>query len=105
MLNEDKIIQRFSQDDFNSFLKDLIDIGCLEGSALGITKKVINNGFDYLSDKQKYVFLQYVIIPNYIENCKRCNTEIPWCEMLNASYEGNGYCGYCSHMEEKLMEE
>ena len=105
MVNKDVLIQRFSEDDFNSFLEGLIAIDCLEGSELGITKKVMNDGFDCLSEKQKYVFLNKAIIPNYIESCKRCSNEIPWCEMLDASYEGKGYCGYCSHMEQKLMKE
>lgn len=105
MVTKDVLVQRFSEDDFNSFLEGLIAIGCLEDAALGITKKVMTDGFDSLTDNQKSVFLKYAIIPNYIESCKRCSNEIPWCEMLDASYEGKGYCGYCSHMEQKLMKE
>lgn len=105
MVDKDVLIQRFSEDDFNSFLEDLITIRCLEDAALGITKKVMTDSFDSLTDKQKSVFLKYAVIPNYTESCKRCSNDIPWCEMLYASYEGKGYCGYCSHMEEKSMEE
>lgn len=103
MINKDRLIERFSEDDFKSYLEELINIDCLEDTALGITKKVLNNGFDSLSDKQKYVFLAYAIIPNYIEHCKRCWEEIAWCEMLYAVYESNRYCCYCSHMESKLV--
>ncbi|MGH4138271.1 hypothetical protein [Clostridium sp.] len=94
--------QRFSEDDFNEYLQQLLDSDMIEGdTGIGIAKKVLDDGYDLLSAKQKKAFIFYVINPNYIKECSRCLTAIPWCEMVNSLDEGDEYCGYCSHMEAK----
>lgn len=91
--------RRYNEEDFEGFLKDLIDSGRIEGMEAGITKFAMNNGYETLSNKPKYVF-ERMIKENSIEECKRCSCDIPWSEMLEALDNG-GYCNYCQHMMEK----
>ena len=94
---------RFSEEDFEGFIDQLYDLGRIDSKQAGIAKYMIDNGYDALSAKQKYVF-DCMIADNTVDECKRCITEIPWCEMLEALDNG-GYCNYCQHMMEKIDEE
>lgn len=94
---------RFNEEDFNWYLEQLIKSDRLDSTQSGITKLVIDKGYDVLSPKQKKVF-DYMIDTNTVEHCKRCECNIPWCEMLEA-LENGGYCNYCQHMLEKLEKE
>jgi hypothetical protein len=93
-------IDRYREDDFNSYLQTIVRLGGIEASALGITKLVLSQGVEGLSSKQSFVFERDVIDPYYVEKCKFCGTEIPWCEMLEATDNG-GYCGWCAHRDSK----
>lgn len=95
--------ERFAEEDFEGFVEDLIKSGRLEEKEEGIAKRMLDRGYDSLSDKQKYVF-DKAIEENYVEECKRCACDIPWSEMLEALDNG-GYCNYCQHMMEKLESE
>ena len=64
----------------------------------------MDKGFDALTIKQKYVFNKEVIKINSVNECERCAIAIPWCEMLAATDNG-GFCSYCAHMKEKIMNE
>lgn len=86
-------------DGFYGFVQELIDSGRIEGKEAGIAKKMLDTGYDSLSEKQKYIF-DKTIEKNSIAECQRCITEIPWCEMLEALDNG-GFCSYCQHMMEK----
>ncbi|NOZ36038.1 MAG: hypothetical protein GXO80_12165 [Chlorobi bacterium] len=99
-----KIQDRYSEEDFSDFLNDVINSEELEGKELGITKLVLDKGYDKLTDKQKYVFDEKVVKYFYIEKCERCFSEIPWSEMFYA-YDYNHLCGYCEHVYEKMMKE
>lgn len=94
---------RYNEDDFEGFVQDLINTGRIEEKEAGIAKLMLDKGYDKLSDKQKYVF-DKMINENTVEECKRCATDIPWCEMLEA-LENGGYCNYCQHMMEKIEQE
>ena len=96
-------VNRYNEEDFECFVHDLINLGRIDGKEAGIAKRMLDKGYDTLSDKQKYVF-DKMIIENYIGECKRCGCDIPWCEMLEASDNG-GYCNYCQHMMEKMEKE
>lgn len=91
------------EDDFEGFVEDLIKSGRLDDKAEGIAKRMLDKGYDSLSDKQKYVFVK-AIEENYVKECQRCGCDIPWCEMLEALDNG-GFCGYCQHMMEKIDKE
>lgn len=94
---------RFNEEDFNEYLEQLIESGRLDSMESGITKLVIDKGYDALSPKQRKVF-DYMIDTNAVKSCKFCACDIPWCEMLEALDNG-GYCNHCQHMMEKLEDE
>ncbi len=95
--------ERFIEEDFEGFLEDLIKSGRLDDKEAGIAKRMLDKGYDNLSDKQKYVFNK-MIRNNSVEEFQRCACDIPWSEMLEALDNG-GYCNYCQHMMEKLENE
>ena len=96
-------ISRYNEEDFEGFVSDLINSGRLNDTQSGIAKRMLDKGYESLSDKQKYVFDQ-AIKENYVDECQRCAIEIPWCEMME-SLDNGGYCNYCQHMMEKILEE
>ena len=95
--------ERFIEEDFEGSLEDLIKSGRLDDKEAGIAKRMLDKGYDNLSDKQKYVFNK-MIRNNSVEERQRCACDIPWSEMLEALDNG-GYCNYCQHMMEKLENE
>ena len=90
---------RYTEEDFDGFLEQLIESGRLDSKQAGIAKFMIDKGYDALSDKQKYVF-DHIIADNTVGKCKRCAIDIPWCEMFE-TLDNGGYCNYCHHMMEK----
>ena len=88
---------RFSGDDFNGFIEELIKNKRLNDTKEeGIAKLVIDQGIETLSDKQKYVF-QESISHYFHDECSRCGLEIPWCEM-SAAEDNGGLCSWCQQM-------
>jgi hypothetical protein len=89
--------KRYLEEDFNDFIKELIDNKRLNDSKEeGIAKLVIDQGFDSLTDKQKFVFEKS--IDHYIFNeCSRCGEDIPWCEM-SAAEDNGGKCSWCQQL-------
>lgn len=94
---------RYHEEDFPSFVEQLIETCRVEGKQAGIAKLFLDKGYEALSFRQKYVF-DKAISQNTIDSCERCGISIPWCEMLEALDNG-GYCNYCQHMMEKEEEE
>jgi hypothetical protein len=86
------------------FLEELVKRDCLEAAALGITKKVIADGVESLSLKQRYVFDTYVIGEFATEKCESCQSPVLWSEMLEA-YDNGGYCAHCWNTRQKLEKE
>lgn len=89
--------KRYSGEDFNDFIKELIDNKRLNDSKEeGIAKLVIDEGFENLSDKQKFVFEK--AISEYVyDECSRCGLEIPWSEM-SAAEDNGGMCSWCQQL-------
>ena len=86
-------------DGYNDFLQNLLDNGHLEITVEGVTKKVISEGLESLSSKQKRTFEAHV--GEYIfAQCSRGSCDIPWSEMYKA-YENGGMCSRCAHMDEE----
>ena len=90
----------YNEDDYNRFVQQLVDYGRLEGKEAGIAKRMLDKGYDTLSQKQKFVF-DKAIERNTIESCNRCGCSIPWSEMYEA-LENGGDCNYCQHMMKKI---
>lgn len=106
-MNKDKLNKRIltEPEDFKSYLEELITANRIEHDvALGIAKYTIANDPDKLSDKQMYVLIENGLLPyNYVEECERCAIDIPWSEMLGATYiYEDGLCSYCNHMQDKI---
>ncbi|MCP4115966.1 MAG: hypothetical protein GY737_11275 [Desulfobacteraceae bacterium] len=94
---------RMDEDDgFSDFLNEILD--CLDGTAKGITKLVIDKGDGILSDKQKFVFEKEVLDIYTFDECVGCGSNIPWSEMY-AAYDNGGYCGYCENRRAKIEKE
>lgn len=92
---------QFLQDGFEDFVQDLINSGRLDEKEAGIAKRMLDKGYDSLSDKQRFIF-DWAIENNSVKRCKRCGCVIPWSEMLEALDNG-GLCNYCQHMMEKIF--
>jgi hypothetical protein len=88
---------RYSEEDFTSFLQELIVNKRLnEAKEYGIAKLVIDKGFESLSDKQKFVFEKSIEF--YVnDKCSRCGIEIPWCEM-SADEDNSQMCSWCQQL-------
>lgn len=89
---------------FVPYLEELVRVDRIDdGVALGISKLIITNGPEQLTDKQWYTFLEKGLKEyNYVEDCERCMEMIPWSEMFGAVYfYEDSYCGYCRHVIEK----
>ena len=90
--------------EMNGFLQELIDNAHLETQAFGITRQVIAQGRQSLSERQAYVFRTQVWEQYVLEECSSCGYSIPWSERYQALSNG-GRCGYCVHKAEKLLKE
>jgi hypothetical protein len=90
--------------EMKDLLQELIDTGHLENPALGITRQVIAQGRQSLSERQAYVFQTQVWKQYVLEECSSCEHSIPWSEMYEALSNG-GRCGYCVHKAERLLKE
>jgi hypothetical protein len=88
--------------DRNDFLRELIFNDRLYGTALEITRRVIEWGEGALSEKERYVFQRNVIEVFVTDECSRLGCRIPWSEMYQA-HDNGGRCGDCRHMDAKIM--
>ena len=75
------------------YLEKRIQSGDLNSMQIGIAKIVIDNGIDKLSDKQKYVFDNYIDIEDEDLECPICQTFVPSSDLL----KNNGMCDWCAN--------
>ena len=73
--------ERICEEDFEGFVQDLIGSGRLDEKEAGIAKRMLDKGYDTLSDKQKFVF-DKAIENNMIKECQRCACDIPCVKCL-----------------------
>ena len=83
--------------EINDFLKTLIELGMIEGAALGISRLVIDQGTESLTVKQAAVFDRHVIRPHAIQRCPISMDEMRWSEMLHH----DGLCARCHYKSER----
>lgn len=94
MTTSNIIASRYQEDDFYSFVEEIIKLGRLDGKELGIAKWAIDNGYENLSEKQKFIF-ETSFEPFILDSCSRCPEDIPWCEMVFAVDISDGQCTWC----------
>lgn len=85
------------EQEFTEFLQQLLDMKHLENPAQGITHKVIADGVDDLSRKQRFVFERDVMGVYVTEECSICGNPIPWSEMYEA-WNNGGICAQHTHI-------
>ena len=89
--------------EFFEYLEALLMHKCIDKNtaAYGITEKIITDETVYnLTDYQFKTFYKYVLTPNYLEFCKRCNNIFSWHEMIEIIENGE-YCGHCYNVINK----
>lgn len=85
----------------DEFLELLVNLGRLEGPALGIAKKVLAEGEGGLSGRQRHVY-ETEVLGDYADmECKRCMNPIPLNEAICAREDNGGYCAYCANAMSK----
>ncbi len=95
-------LEKQERDAFNTYLSKLVDLDDLTDPTLvGITKKVIADGVDSLSDKQKYRFEKDVMGQFPQPTCERCGELIPFDEAYEHIHE-KSLCGSCQHDWDKM---
>lgn len=82
---------------YNEYLESLLDK--LDDPARGITKYVISNGEDALTENQMFVFKQKVKDEFMIDECPICADSVAWEEMSFTMEEG--MCPHCYHQFNK----
>ncbi len=89
--------ENYSGDEFIQFINELISQNRFsDNKEVGISKLVIEKGFETLTEKQKFVFKN--AISHYVQDeCSRCRLEIPWSEMSATEHNG-GMCSWCEQM-------
>ncbi|WP_312472561.1 hypothetical protein [Brucella sp.] len=91
---------------FRNYLQELLDREIIHGGAAeGITRQVIAQGADSLSDKQKFVFERDVFKEHGTPTCENCGDSISYDDALYAIEECEGRCSSCQHSYDKFMEE
>src|SRR5690242_5970054 len=87
-----------------SFVAELVRRDMLDGAASGVAKQYAAQGWNSLSEKQKWLVNEHVLDRHKIKQCSRCKIEIPWSEQIEALDNG-GLCSWCAHMSDKLHED
>lgn len=91
--------------EYQAFFSEMINSNRLvDQPGLGVVKQWIGKGSASLSAKQ-WVVVEILVKENIIERCTRCSGIIPWSERYDAKFTNNGYCGYCAHTLQKLLDE
>lgn len=86
------------------FVRALVEGGYLDGAALGVARQWLDKDEDSLSERQAWVLEHHVLAPFVTDSCARCGQAIPWSEML-AARDNGGYCGWCQHQWERMLDE
>lgn len=96
----------YEQSGYQDFLGQLIDGGDIgDRAAEGITKKVIADGEQSLSDKQRFIFTSKVKNVFRRPVCSLCGEAVEW----DIAYEEMGSsqprCSSCNYRYEKMLNE
>jgi RNA polymerase-binding transcription factor DksA len=94
---------RNTDPNFLGFVQELIDLGILDNKQKGIAARMLDKGYESLSEKQKYVF-DKMIEEHSLQECSHCGQTIPW-EEITAAQANGGMCSWCQHQWEKIKKE
>ncbi|MGI2031404.1 hypothetical protein ACRQ1B_03325 [Rhizobium panacihumi] len=86
----------------NGYLEQLLNGEEITGAAAGITKQVIADGEESLSQKQEFVFNRDVREPFLNLKCEQCGTSIPYDDAYEALH-GDQLCSGCKHDKAKFF--
>lgn len=89
-----RAIEIQQESDEAEVLELLIESDDLDGPAKGITKRVLAEGYESLSERQIYVFDRYVR-PYFHLECDRCGIPMPTNEVVYCLRSGDSRCGFC----------
>ncbi|MBO9108021.1 MULTISPECIES: hypothetical protein [Agrobacterium] len=96
----------YERSGYKDFLRQLIDGGDInDDAAEGITKKVIGEGEESLSDKQRYVFNTKVKSVFLRPKCSLCEQPVEWDIAYEELGSSNPRCSSCNYRYEKMLEE
>jgi hypothetical protein len=80
----------------NDALRQLIELGRIDGAAAGIARQIIAEGLGSLSERQAFVFRQ-IAIDHLLKEFPTCGEEIPLDELSRFALEG--LCCRCALRE------
>lgn len=99
----------FHDEDFEVFLQEFLGSSNLDESddndkiAIGVSKRLIAEGYDSLSFKQQKV-IDIIANKHFFKSCTHCGDNIPWCEMMFV-IEHDGMCSHCVHIWNDMKKE
>lgn len=99
----------FRDKDFVEFLQEFIDRGILDECddndkiAIGVSKRLIAEGYDCLTTRQQKV-IDIMANKHFYKSCTHCGDSIPWYEMMSV-IENDGICPHCVHIWTDIKEE
>ena len=100
-MDEKEIFERNADPDFLKYVQYIVDNDVLTKAERGISARMLDKGYDTLSEKQQYVF-DRMIEEHSITECIHCGQSIPWVEMM-AARENGGMCSWCQRQWEKIQ--
>lgn len=96
----------YEQSGYHDFLGQLVDGGEIgDPAAAGITKKVIADGEQSLSDKQRYVFNTKVKNVFHRPVCSLCGESVEWDTAYEEMGSSEPKCSSCNYRYEKMLSE
>ncbi|WP_175416612.1 MULTISPECIES: hypothetical protein [Agrobacterium] len=96
----------YERSGYDDFLRQLIDGGDInDPAAEGITKKVIADGEESLTDKQRYVFNTKVKSVFRRPSCSLCEQPIEWDNAYEEMGSLKAKCADCTYRYEKMLAE
>jgi len=84
----------YENEEFRSFIWQLVNDNILSGIALDIANVFVNQGAKAFSPSQMRIFREDIVELYTTKECARCAQPIPWEEMFEALDNG-GICGRC----------
>lgn len=89
---------------FRDYLQRLINSESITGDAAGITRQVIAQGRESLSDTQEFIFNKNVMETYGTPTCEQCETHVPYDQVFIDPFQETLYCASCQHDHNRFNE-